>query len=1366
MVTIRSANEIILSLIDFLKLAQPDLDTKPGTVARDLMIDTPASALSILYNEISSVSSQQSLRLVIGSDLDKLAKNFGVIRKQSTPSTGVTLYSFSAINAPVNINKGDKVIASNGFAYAVTSGTSVLPSASNLYRSIASKFRDQLDLAGISDEFAVEITVLASTSGSAGNIGAYSVNRTTTVGVSNVTNIKPFTGGTDQETDISFRNRVLSSFSGASVGTALGYLNVALGTTGVADAFIVEPGDPLMTRDGTEVRINSDGSRTIISEGSGGKVDVVIYGSNLIENKDTFIYKDKSNNNDPTSVKNDIVLGQIADDANKTINRKRIDNIKNGVLPAQPVSTILEVTGSISGTNFAVKTVDSLGRIFGNYELIKDTGVYGGSPWGFDTFHWISDRVSGFSEDKIKGLFNGQDAVSFTDVLNVPQIRQTISITNENSTVTSDRSIIQLLHTPITNVTRVFNVHTGERYLITNQNLDQTGTFNTTGRIKISGNTLPSQSDPLQVDYSWIVNYDRYSDYDGLSNTENIRAVTDSVDWGYASNVRKENLIFSKDSSGNFFLGTATHPVSIVTAANKFLEIDGVAVRLLSGAFVNRISVTLRNVADIATAINSVTFKSTNIELFKTAQNDGTFIDATTVVGIEVLNDITVILPTDTVAEEGDRVTVILNSQDVFHTDVLSGSTSGSQITIPASLVGTTANSINLQVDYIANIADLFSSATTSLPSSRSGNGFLNFNNSGFNNFSPVNLSRRENRIVQKNTSNQIYVELALPSSDYSLSVPQVVTVLRLSDGKELWDGYFAGTIITSNAGNYQLVLSGLNTPVTGDRVLVVYYATDIRRFQPFSYENNLIKTRSDVLATEPLSGKLTVPINYFTSQLTPLHFTIIEPNTDIAIFTVTDGYLITEGDDTATVSSNSTSFSSVPDLVNKQVKIVNASDPINNGLYDIVSYNPMTNRVTITNIMDKITKDQICVIRLLDGKEIWNYSGTIDFANNRLLIPASSLVKTGDKIYVMFFKFRGLRRSPTKITGTTLDQVINAGTIIVNGTTLSKAEDIIFTATNTGLKLNLGEALRKALSLPSTVSLPSNVKLAKIAKLEKVVTASVTNDEVLEVLTTYDLKNTTLQNNLLYTGDFLEDATLQNLDFILPSTTNNTINVVTHNLPTLGDKMRVTFYYTSDNDTENLSYTRNGTLYTNKKFAFINKLFISSGFSSSQSTKFTATSFTQPSLGSRYKPFYDYAAPKQNERILVKYNYNKLITTVTFNIENTRPINADVIARQSKQVLLDLTMNVVIADEFKSSQATVLQNLRDRLITALTTTKLGEVVDSPTLINVAQSVSGIARARILYFNKSGGIGTVLKVQSQNDEYFSSNLVIINTETR
>ena len=62
-------------------------------------------------------------------------------------------------------------------------------------------------------------------------------------------------------------------------------------------------------------------------------------------------------------------------------------------------------------------------------------------------------------------------------------------------------------------------------------------------------------------------------------------------------------------------------------------------------------------------------------------------------------------------------------------------------------------------------------------------------NNTGFNNFSIVNISRRENQVVQLNLSNQYYVELNLPVPQTILWCHEnILSVIRLSDGKELWN--------------------------------------------------------------------------------------------------------------------------------------------------------------------------------------------------------------------------------------------------------------------------------------------------------------------------------------------------------------------------------------------------------------------------------------------------------------------------------------------------------------------------------------------------------------------------------------------------
>ncbi len=1368
MVTIRSVNEIIQNLQDFFRLAQPNLDTKAGTVARDLFIEGPSSMLALLYDQLQAVSSKQSLRLSIGTDLDKLGKNFGLTRKQSTSSTGVALLTFPSLNANININKGAPVYTGGGLGFTVLQGLALVPSNINFYRSTATKFAAQLAYAGITDQYAVEVTVQASAPGSAGNIGQYSLNKSNIPGISNVTNVVAFSGGTDQETDAAFRNRILATFSGSSVGTSLGYLNAALSVTGVQDAVVIGPGNPLMTRDGT-VTETINGVLTIVQDGSGGKVDVVVLGTNDVSNVDTFIYQDKSNDNNPPSPLNNFVLGQIASNANLSISQKRVTDIANGTLPAQPVDALTQVTGSISGSNFVAYSVDGYGRPSGNYKLIKDTGVYAGSCFGFDTFAWTSNQIS-YEEDLIKGPNNGQDPTSFSEVLQITDAQQQLNITSENSIVTSDRSLIQLLHFPATNVTRVFNTNTGERYLITNQNYNGTSPYNNTGLIQISGNTLPSPSDILQVDYTWVVGYDRYSDFDGLVDTKNPRAVTDSIDWGYPSSITNELVNFALSPGNNFFVGTTTHPIDTVLSTDTFLQVDGYVQLVTSGVYVNRLSVVVNNLAAQTTTVDSVTLKNSNVQLYNSAQNNGYFSSMAELVGIQILYSTTIILPSDTVAKVGDRVTAYLNSTNIYQAFSVQGSSNGNQITIPSSLISTNTDRINLRVTYIAAISDLFSAGTTSLPASRVGNGYILSNNNGFNNFSIVNVSRRENQSIQLNLSNQFFVELNLPSANYTLVPTGILAVIRLSDGKELWNLDNPGQVVVGLDGNYQLIFSGYNTPAAAQPVLIIYYATDIIRFQPFSFSNQIINTFVDHLSFNATTKNFTLPLSNFTAQASGLNFEVVDINSDTVYFSVTDGYLTPSGNN-AILGSLSQNFASLPDLTNKQIKITGANNPNNDGYYSIQlqppGYNIGNNTITIVSSLEHITVDQISVIRVLDGQEIWNYSGTIDISNNKLEIPYTPNAITGDLVYVMFFNYNGLRRAPTRVIGTTLDQAINIGVITVAGTTLFLAQDVVFSATQTGLQQTLQQALQNVLGLPSTAQIPSNVKLARVVNAAKVNTYTPGSNIVLETLVNYDVINTAVGDNLYFSDTMISNPTLDPYSFILPNTANNTLTGATNNIPTLGDQIQVTFYYTVDNDFENLSYTKIGSLYTNKKFALIDQIYVSSGFKSSQTTKFTGTSFTKPSTGARYSIFYDYLAPKQNERILIQYNYNQLINTATFTIENNRPINADVLVRAAKVLVINLTMNVVIDPTIISAgtQNTVLQNLQNQLIAALTSTTLGPEIDQITLINIAQGVQGIDRARILIFNEAGLPGQVLTIQANQDQYFQPGNIQVNTES-
>jgi hypothetical protein len=1355
MVVIRSADELILNMIELLKVVQPSLDTKPGTVARDLFVELPAAQLSLIYDELANSSNLQSLRVVSGADLDNLLSNYGLSRRSASKSSGLALFTFSSIPASIAINKGDLVFSSNGTSFVVSNGISVNPANSNLYRSIATKYKNDLDFLNISDTYAVEVTLQATTPGTTGNISKYGIVRTNTPGVSNVTNVFSFSGGSNQEDDASFRNRGLAIFSGSSTGTALGYRNTALTDSGVLDALVIEPGDPLMTRDGTVVTKNSDGSFTITSEGTGGKVDIIILGTSLSEYTDSFIYQDKSNNNDPTNTKNIFVLGQITGDENKTINRRRIDNITNGTLPAQPVEEILEVTGSLSGSNFQLKSVDSLGRVTGNYELIKDEGAFAGSPFGFDKFRWINDKIELFEEDRIKSKFNGQDNVTFTDVIEIPKIQQNVSIANENSLVfAGDKSIVQLLHVPATNVTRVFNVNTGERYTVTDQNVDGSDSANSTGRVRITGNTLPSTSDILQVDYTWIVDFDPFTDFDGKIINSNPREANDSIDWGLSNAVRNEVTTFTKNTDGAFYTGSVKHPVSVILSANKFKQANAVVSEVTTGNFAGRLSVVISALLESVDTISNVVLQNSNLEIYNTIDADGIIINERAVIGAEIKYNCTIILPSDTPAQEDEVVTVYFNQSDVFTSGSSVGNFSANQITIPTTNLDITDNSTFLRVNYLANVQDALTVSITNLPVSRSGNSFNNNNTTGFTNNSVSNIIRRENQTIQLNGSNQPIVKLNITSTDFTLIADKIIAVVNLGTKKELWNADNVGTVTVDGSNIYNLTLTGFNSPQVGDNVAVFYTADDIKRSQPFTFDNTVLRKSIQKLQLDPTTNRLFIDVQDFTTDT--VNFSIIDPTSNAVV--ATGSSTLTAGTSSATIAGGILVFGAIDEILLKKVRIEDSVFANNNGLFDIIEVDTISNTLTLTNELANINSNQISIVRLLDNKELWTDLGDIDLDNNILVLPSGATASVNDDVVVLMFIASNLRQAPSKLAVTVADQINNSGIITVAGTTLTKINEVVFTATNNSLQQNVAEALRKTLGLTSSGTIPSNVNLARVTKVEKVTTT--TGGEILSTDFTYDVLGTSIKDNVYYANETVDNDNLSSLDFILPSTTNNLSNV-----PRIGDKLKITCYFITTSDTESLSFTRNGTLYTNKLFTFIDKIYVSSGFTST-SSRFIISYFNQPATGSRYKVFYDYTAPKQNERIVIRYNENQLIATTTFNIENARPINADVLVKSAKKLYVDLTMNIVIKSNYVTSAATVLQNLKDKLSTAINTNKLGDILDASDLVTVAQSVDGVDRARVIYFNENGQVGQVLSLIAQKDQYFVANNVLVSQETR
>jgi len=709
MVTFKSFNNIVIDMLQQLRLSQPSLDTKPGTVARDLMVDLQALQISDIYEALKELSNLQSILNVSGQDLVNYASNFGVTKQNGTKSIGTVVFTFKSIDDDMTIPAGTTVRTRNGVPFLTVSTISVTTAKTNSLRATATRLRQELATAGIDDSFAIEASVEAQSQGSMGNVAAYSVTSSGTTDANNVVNLVAFTGGTDLESDNELRARVLSTFAGANVGTSVAYRSTILSLASAIDALVVEPGDPLMTRDGTVVGYDVDGNKIVFEPGTGGRVDIYVLGTNAQAGTDSFVYNDSSGKDDPTDPLNDYILGQssLTPSVTLTINSRRVAALaQGGQIPEQPISSLVAVSGSLSGPNFVEQYLDSVGNLQGNYKLVPDTGSAGGSPFGLDKLSWTDNKISLQGESNTKTGLNSVDGLGFTDVIEISGSEQDVQVVNENSTVSgSSRNYVQLKHKPVRTVNRVFNLTTGERYVIADQTPDDTGNINTTGRVKISGRTLPTSSDILQVDYTWIYSFDPHVDFDNFDPIDSLNEAQDSIEWGYSNYIRDELKTVSVDAYGNMYIITDL-PVSRVLSVNTFVSQSGLVV--ISGKTV----VTSVNINNIHSIRDSSI--SNSPEVYNTLVFDGS-----------VSNKV-ITLPTDTLASVGDSVNVIYNLNDVFTSDSYgSGTVLNNQITLPSD--AGTISGTNVRVNYVANFSNLLPKTDmTALPVSTDGfNGFL-----------------------------------------------------------------------------------------------------------------------------------------------------------------------------------------------------------------------------------------------------------------------------------------------------------------------------------------------------------------------------------------------------------------------------------------------------------------------------------------------------------------------------------------------------------------------------------------------------------------------------------------------------------------
>lgn len=540
---VRPLELIINELIQEIQAVLPNVSTLPGSALREAFVNPPAAQISFLSEAIENVRVAQTVSEATGAALDRLASNYGLVRETGRTAVGelVLVFSTSINNQDIVVSDGSTVATNeriNTVEFSVIGTFTFRPIDRDFFSAEAVRLESQLRTAGITDaEYVATVPIQAIRSGSLGNVGAQAIRRANVAGIRAVVNLSPTVGGTDIESDASLRRRITLALASSSRGTEEGLTSIALANPNITDAVVIRPGDPLMVRDGSVF----DEEGNLVKAGTGRSVDLYVKGSQFITNTETFVFTDNSEG-ESVSIENSLVLGY---DEVSTTNQ----------FAKQPVTQILDLTGSVSGANFrqAIEVADDEGNVIleGNYTLLKDieqedvpliivkdnqTGETkvaafisdlntrysvietltpsnkGNSALGLDSVFFLTNVASIDQEVVTRGPeFNGSDSLALTNVAQIGEIDEDIILTKESVLITeqsleTDAFIIYTKHKPVVEVTDVRHARLGFNYDF--ELLDAAE-----GKIQLVGRFVPQEDDVIQVSYTWRQNHIQNVEY-------------------------------------------------------------------------------------------------------------------------------------------------------------------------------------------------------------------------------------------------------------------------------------------------------------------------------------------------------------------------------------------------------------------------------------------------------------------------------------------------------------------------------------------------------------------------------------------------------------------------------------------------------------------------------------------------------------------------------------------------------------------------------------------------------------------------------------------------------------------------------------
>jgi len=247
---IRTITQVINSAVTYIQGVIPQLSLLAGSVARDVVVESPAQEFGLVWTELARVEAIQELNdptQFINNELDDLANSVGLTRNAGLASQGFvtfTLSTFSTTSSSITIPAGTELTTQtsltnpNIISFATTTTMTFTAAYASTYFNPTT------------GNYQLVVPIQASSVGSAGNVaaGTIVVLATSLPGGMTVSNSASTYGGTDAESDASLLSRITTLLSGTAMGTPNGLLNFVNANPNVVSSLLVGPTDPLLVR--------------------------------------------------------------------------------------------------------------------------------------------------------------------------------------------------------------------------------------------------------------------------------------------------------------------------------------------------------------------------------------------------------------------------------------------------------------------------------------------------------------------------------------------------------------------------------------------------------------------------------------------------------------------------------------------------------------------------------------------------------------------------------------------------------------------------------------------------------------------------------------------------------------------------------------------------------------------------------------------------------------------------------------------------------------------------------------------------------------------------------------------------------------